>query len=73
MLCLAYGADPELFADVVRSGYLPQGRARGCRGEYGELNYAFSKFIVPHLDPQIWREVSKMDWLLKETSKPPTL
>ena len=51
--------------------YLPSGRARGCKREYGELNYAFSKFIVPHLDPQIAREVLRKDWLPAKTDRPP--
>ena len=31
MLCLAYGADPVLFADFISKDYLPQARASGCR------------------------------------------
>jgi len=70
MLCLAYGADSELFADFVSEGYLPQGRAKGCRREYGELTYAFSKFIVPHLDQRIAQEVLQKAWLPDDKSRP---
>jgi hypothetical protein len=63
LLCLAYGAHSELFADFVSEGYLPQSRARGCRREYAELTYAFKKVIVPHLDQQLAREVLQKSWL----------
>jgi hypothetical protein len=70
LLCLSYGADSELFADFVSEGYLPQGRAKGCRREYGELTYAFKKLIVPHLDPHIAREVLQKAWLPDDKSRP---
>src|SRR5262249_28741454 len=31
LLCLAYGADPALFVDLVANGYLPQDRAMNCK------------------------------------------
>jgi hypothetical protein len=30
VLCIAYGADPKLFADLVDKEYLPKERAKGC-------------------------------------------
>ena len=63
LLCLAYGADPVLFADVVEMKYLPKERARLCRGQYGELNYAFHQLILPHLDRQLARQVMDKSWL----------
>ena len=30
LLCMAYGADPKLFGDVVGKGFLPEDRAVGC-------------------------------------------
>ena len=32
VLCMAYGADPKLFADLVEKEYLPKERAEGCEG-----------------------------------------
>ena len=32
VLCIAYGADPKLFADLVEKKYLPEERAEGCDG-----------------------------------------
>ena len=45
LLCLAYGADPVLFADVVEKEYLPKERARLCRGQYGELLTHFTSSL----------------------------
>jgi hypothetical protein len=63
LLCLAYGADPVLFADVVDKNYLPKERARLCRGQYGELAYAFHQLIAPHLDRQLAKQVMDKSWL----------
>jgi hypothetical protein len=63
LLCLAYGADPVLFADVVEMKYLPKERARLCRGQYGELNFAFHQLILPHLDRQLAKQVMDQSWL----------
>lgn len=38
---MGYGVDRDLFADLVENGYLPAQRARGCRVEFGEINFAF--------------------------------
>jgi hypothetical protein len=63
MLCLAYGANEELFADVVARGYLPQTRARNCKREYNQVAFAFRNLVTPHLDQQLARQVMKKDWL----------
>jgi hypothetical protein len=43
--------------------YLPKERARLCRGQYGELNYAFHQLILPHLDRQLAKQVMDKSWL----------
>lgn len=63
LLCLAYGADPKLFADVVDKGYLPQKRAATCRGEYREVAFAFRQLIAPHLDQELMKQVFDRNWL----------
>src|SRR5215470_3153446 len=63
LLCLAYGADPVVFADIVDMKYLPKERASVCRGQYGELAYAFHQLIVPHLDRQLAKQVMDKSWL----------
>jgi hypothetical protein len=70
MVCLAYGADPVLFADFVTKEYLPKERASGCKREYGEVAYAFAKLIRPHLDESIARNVLQKAWLPDEKDRP---
>jgi hypothetical protein len=48
LLCIAYGSDKELFADVVDKGYLPQERAEKCEDEYRQVDYAYRTLIAPH-------------------------
>jgi hypothetical protein len=51
LLCIAYGSDKELFADVVEKGYLPLDRADWCEDEYRQIDFAYRKLIAPHVDP----------------------
>ncbi|MBX9841438.1 MAG: DUF4344 domain-containing metallopeptidase [Xanthobacteraceae bacterium] len=53
LLCLAYGADQKLFADIVAKGFLPEERAAGCAVEYGDLDFAMTKLIRPYVDMQL--------------------
>jgi len=53
LLCMAYGADPELFADLVQGGYLPESRSDGCADEYRQVNYAMHKLITPYIDKKL--------------------
>jgi hypothetical protein len=50
VLCIAYGADKELFADIVEKNYLPKSRAENCGIEYDDLTFAMTKLIGPHID-----------------------
>lgn len=63
LLCLAYGADPVAFADFVEKNLLPAQRARSCKVEYAELNFAIQKLIEPHLDNQLASVVLQKDWV----------
>ncbi len=71
MLCLAYGADPKLFADVVEKGFLPKQRAPNCKWEYRELTYAFRQLIRPSLDPALVEKVLNAEWLPPEPEERP--
>ena len=57
ILCLAYGSDLVLFADVVEKGYLPESRAEGCADEYKQVDYAFKKLIYPYVDEAVRKKV----------------
>jgi hypothetical protein len=61
-LCLAYGADSELFADLVDSGMLPKTRARNCDREFQTFDYAFKTEILPHIDRVMGEAVLHKMW-----------
>jgi hypothetical protein len=63
LLCIGYGAAPQLFSDLVNKGYLPKNRADSCRVEYAEVNFAFHHVIAPHLDPELAKAVLDKTWL----------
>ena len=63
LLCMAYGADRETFADLVTNGYLPQARARNCRVEFGEANFAFQQTVRPTVDRDMAKKVLESTWL----------
>jgi len=66
LICLAYGADPVLFADVVEKKFLPETRAKGCKYEYGNVVWAFHELIVPHIDQALAKQVMDKTWLPPE-------
>jgi hypothetical protein len=70
-LCIAFGANAELFADIVSKGYLPVERAVGCEDEYHQLAHAFKKLIGPHIDETLARDVMARHWLPDGASRPP--
>jgi hypothetical protein len=45
---------------------LPAGRARNCRLEFGEINFAFQQTVLPHA-----REVLTNNWIPKTLLRPP--
>src|SRR5262245_12000524 len=63
LLCLAYGADPQLFRDIMEKGHLPKERAEGCKDEYEQVAYAFQQLINPHLDSVLAKEIRDKTWL----------
>jgi hypothetical protein len=71
LLCVAYGADPKLFSDVVEKGFLPEDRAVGCEREYAQLAHAFETLIGLHIDRRLARKLHKQ-WLPSVAAKPKT-
>jgi hypothetical protein len=72
LLCIAYGADAELFADLVNKGYLPSKRADGCEDEYEQIQRAFQRLISPHIDLTLARELTDRSWLPDAATKLPS-
>lgn len=56
LVCIAYGAKPQLFSDVVEKGYLPKDRAEGCEDEYNQVAYAVATLLGPHMDKTVAAE-----------------
>jgi hypothetical protein len=50
VLCLAYGSDKMLFADLVVKEFLPKERAKICEEEYHQVDFAYRKLIAPQVD-----------------------
>ena len=65
LLCVAYGADPHIFADVEQ--YLPKPRAIGCNREYNQVAFAFQQLILPHVDRTLAKQVLQKAWLPEVT------
>jgi len=68
LLCIAYGASPALFADVVEEGHLPKTRAPSCKYEYKTLTYAVQHEISPHIDRQMADSIWDLKWISSATS-----
>ena len=70
LLCMAYGADPVMFADVAQhmmdkmtnQGFLPNRRAGNCEYEFQMFDHAFRTEISPHIDHERARAVLDTTW-----------
>jgi hypothetical protein len=69
LLCIAYGADPELFEDISTLGGLPQDRVDICEEEYELISFAYQTLIGPHIDPELAKKVFDRTWLPEKTSR----
>jgi Putative metallopeptidase len=63
LLCIAYGAQPDQFADFVKQGFLPVTRIGYCRWEYQQIQHAFRTLIAPHVDKELQEKVKDREWL----------
>ncbi len=70
LLCIAYGADPKLFADFADSGFLPKSRAEWCEGEYKQVAYAFKTLMGRFIDRRLARRLHH-SWLAPVDSPAP--
>ena len=69
VLCIAYGADAKLFADVVEKGFLPKERAEGCDDEYEQTAFAFNTLIGPYIDKKLAKKA--LSTWMRNVSVPP--
>jgi hypothetical protein len=71
LLCIAFGANPEVFGQIVSKGYLPVERAIGCEDEFRALAHAFKTLIGPHIDQALAKDVMARNWLPDIATRPP--
>jgi hypothetical protein len=71
LLCMAYGYDAKVFADLVEKEYLPASRAKKCRFEYKDLEYAFREVFGPHIDKDMAKQVLDTRWRTDAGPQPP--
>jgi Putative metallopeptidase len=69
-LCLAYGADPVTFADLVKDDWLPESRAKTCRDDFQTLAFAMRTLITPHVDQDLAKPIHDISWIPVNTSAP---
>jgi Putative metallopeptidase len=68
-LCMAYGAKPKLFQYYVDKGLLPEARAANCGREFEQIQKAFLKTMLPHIDLTKMEVVQSTIWLLPAGSE----
>jgi hypothetical protein len=61
-LCMAYGAEPAVFKDLVERKLLPQERAEGCEDEYRQVAYAMQTLMSRYIDVGARDKVLAKDW-----------
>jgi hypothetical protein len=70
LLCIGYGARPDVFGDLVQKGLLPKSRAQDCPFEYGALAYAVQQLVRPSVDQQLAKQAFDETWLPPVTQRP---
>jgi Putative metallopeptidase len=63
LLCIAYGADAQVFGDMVEEANLPKERADDCKDEYRQVAHAYEKLIGPHIDWDLAKNLFDKNWL----------
>jgi len=70
LLCMAYGYDAKVFADLVEKEYLPKTRAKNCLYEYKDLEYAVGQVFRPHIDQAMAKKVLETQWISDPGPRP---
>jgi Putative metallopeptidase len=63
VLCMGYGAEPELFKDFIDKNWLPKERAANCAAEFQQVRAAFGKTVYPFINQALMKKVQETDWL----------
>jgi hypothetical protein len=67
--CMAYGSDPQTFADLVDTNVLPKSRAENCGREYQQVKWAFLQAVAPFVDQDLLKIVQASEWLRPDDGK----
>jgi len=62
-MCMAYGAHPTVFAELIDAGYLPKQRAMRCQRDYVKVSNALQTLFRPHIDADLAKQVLDDTWL----------
>lgn len=57
VLCLAFGAHPQYFSDLMSKKILPNDRAERCQDEFEQIEDAYKALILPHVDQPLAKKV----------------
>jgi hypothetical protein len=72
-LCMAYGAEPGVFNDLIERKLLPEERAEGCEDEYRQVAFALQALMRRYIDVSARDKVLAKDWaggkVRKKTSR----
>jgi hypothetical protein len=69
VMCMAYGADRNVFGDFVDKGFLPMERAEICEEEYEQVQDAYETLVGPYIDPALAAEVFDRSWIGESLSR----
>jgi hypothetical protein len=61
--CMAYGANPTIFAELDGKGFLPQQRAKRCERDYQNISNALQTLFRSHIDADLAKTVLDDTWL----------
>ena len=61
-LCMAYGADPGMFKDLIERKLLPEERAEGCGDEYRQVAFAIQTLMSRYIDVAARDKILARDW-----------
>jgi hypothetical protein len=61
--CMAYGAHPTIFAELVDKGFLPKQRSMRCQRDYVKVSNALQTLLRPHIDADLAKIVLDDTWL----------
>jgi len=61
-LCMAYGAEPGVFRDLIERKLLPEERAQGCENEYRQVAFAIQTLMSRYIDVAARDEGLAKEW-----------